>query len=313
MLEDERRLLLKIASDYYIKGMTQADIANKFSMSRQKVNRIVGSLIEKGIVSIKINGYDESCIELEEKLEKYFNLKQAIVIDTGEYNLVEKLGIATGGYLKEVIKDGMVIGVSWGKTLAAVVQSMPLLIRENVSIVQCVGGKNATDTSIMADEIVRVMAYKLNANPYFMYAPAIVKDETTKRIIRYEDTVRNVFNMIDKCNIALVGIGNVDEDATIYKHKFLSENEKDLLKSKGSIGDICFIPFNIKGEILKTDISERIIGIDASSLENIPLVIGVAGGEEKKKAVLGALKSGLLDVIVTDSNTANYVLNSIEG
>lgn len=312
MVEDERRLLLKIASDYYIKGMTQAEIASKFSMSRQKVNRIIGSLIEKGIVSIKINGYDESCLELEEKLEKHFNLKQAIVIDTGGYNLVEKLGTATAVYLKGVIKDEMVIGVSWGKTLAAVVQSMPILKRENISVVQCVGGKNAADTSIMADEIVRVMAYKLNANPYFMYAPAIVKDETTKRIIRYEETIKNVFSMIDKCNIALVGIGNVDESSTIYKHKFINANEKDLLKGNGSVGDICFIPFNINGEIVKTDISQRIIGIDATSLINIPLVIGVAGGEEKKKTVLGALKSGFLDVIITDSNTANYVLTSME-
>lgn len=312
MVEDERRLLLKIASDYYIKGMTQGEIASKFSMSRQKVNRIMGSLIAKGIVSIKINGYDESCLDLEEKLEKHFKLKQAIVIDTGGYNLIEKLGTATAGYLKDVIKNGMVIGVSWGKTLAAVVQSMPILKREDVSVVQCVGGKNDADTSIMADEIVRGMAYKLNASPYFMYAPAIVKDETTKRIIRYEETIKHVFSIIDKCNIALVGIGSVDEGSTIYKHKFLSKDEKNLLKNKGSVGDICFIPFNINGEIVETEISNRIIGIDATSLINIPLVIGVAGGEEKKRTVLGALKSGLLDVIITDSSTANYVLTSME-
>ncbi|MCJ7689713.1 MAG: RNA polymerase subunit sigma-70, partial [Clostridiaceae bacterium] len=114
-----------------------------------------------------------------------------------------------------------------------------------------------------------------------------------------------------KCNIALVGIGNVDEGSTLYKHKFLGKDEKDLIKSKGGVVDICFIPFNINGEIVETEISNRIIGIDATSLIDIPLVIGVAGGEEKKNTVLGALKSGLLNVIITDSDTASYVLESM--
>lgn len=310
-MDNDRRLMLKIAHCYYIQGMTQSQIAEKLSMSRQRVNRIIGSLVDKGIVTIKINGYEESCLELEEMLENKFNLKQAIVTEVDGENVLEKLGAVTAEYLTRTLKDTMNICVSWGKTLSSVVHSMPTLNKGNISIVQCVGGKNVRDTSIMTDEITRVLANKLNATSYFLYAPAIVKDKNTKKIIMNEETVKNVFNMMNKCDMALVGIGSLNESSTLYEYGFLTKEEIDILRGKGCVGDMCFIPFDADGNTIETDLRDRIIGIDAQTLKNIPMVVGIAGGEGKEKAVLGALKTGFLDVLITDKKTAEYILDSI--
>lgn len=310
MITSEKRLLIKIARYYYHQSMTQDQIAKKLSMSRQKVNRIIGTLVEKGIITIKINGYEESCVDLEERLEKTFNLKQAIVIKEDK-NIIEELGSVTAEYLENIIKDDMYIGVSWGKTLATVAQKISVMKKENISVLQCVGGKNVKDTSIMTDEITRVISNKLNANPYFLYAPAIVKDKNTREIIRNEETVKNVFNEFKKCNIALVGVGSINEDSTLSKYEFLMKDEIKSLCKKGCVGDICFMPFDINGMIVETDIKDRVIGIDDKSLMNIPLVVGVAGGSGKEKAILGALRSGFIDVIITDERSAKYSLNIV--
>lgn len=311
MIDDEKKLLIKIAHYYYMQGMTQEQIANKVSMSRQKVNRIIGSLFEKGIVTIKINDYQKSYAELEGRIEKRFNLKQVIVTDVEDEKIEDKLGNVAAKYLESVVKDGDVISVSWGKTLAAIADSMSILKRKNISVIQCVGGTNVKDISIMTDEITRVISNKLKANPYFMYAPSIVKDENTKRVIMSEDTVKNVFKMVEKSNIALVGIGGMSEKSTLHKYNFLDKNDFSSLKSNGCVGDICFIPFDINGKLVEKSMKKRIIGIDYNTLMDIPLVIGVAGGANKKEAILGALNGNFLDVLVTDFETANYILDTV--
>ncbi len=51
------------------------------NMSRQRVNRILKKALEDNIVQIKINDMDKYNVELENKLEEKFNLKQSVVIN----------------------------------------------------------------------------------------------------------------------------------------------------------------------------------------------------------------------------------------
>jgi dihydroxyacetone kinase-like protein len=49
---------------------------------------------------------------------------------------------------------------------------------------------------------------------------------------------------------------------------------------------------------------KRIIGIDLVKLRACRRVVGVAGGAQKVPAILGALRGGLIDVLITDQHTA---------
>ena len=42
------------------------------------------------------------------------------------------------------------------------------------------------------------------------------------------------------------------------------------------------------------------MGLGIEELKNIPIVIGVACGENKKEAILGALRGGYLNIIITN-------------
>jgi DNA-binding transcriptional regulator LsrR (DeoR family) len=53
---------------------------------------------------------------------------------------------------------------------------------------------------------------------------------------------------------------------------------------------------------------ERIIGASLDQLRSIDCVVAVAGGLNKATSVLGALRTGVIDVLVTDDIAARRVL-----
>ena len=65
----------------------------------------------------------ENVGSLEQDLRTKYGLKRAIVVDqVGESypQILEQLGQATANYLQEIVQDGDTIGLSWGRTMAAV-------------------------------------------------------------------------------------------------------------------------------------------------------------------------------------------------
>jgi DNA-binding transcriptional regulator LsrR (DeoR family) len=74
------------------------------------------------------------------------------------------------------------------------------------------------------------------------------------------------------------------------------------------VGDICARHYDAFGNELDIDLNHRVVGIELEALHNIPHVIGVAGGEAKAEAILGALRGEHVNVLVTDDATALKVL-----
>ena len=81
---------------------------------------------------------------------------------------------------------------------------------------------------------------------------------------------------------------------------------KDLQK-KNAIGEICTYYFNADGTIIESGINERVFAIDYESYIKIPIRVGIAGGDEKTQAIIGAIKGRLINVLITDLDTANEV------
>lgn len=306
---EEKRILVKIAHYYYKLGMTQEQIAKHLSISRQKVSRLATRLIDEGIVKITINGYEDFHIDLENKLEQQFKLQEAIIVSNDEdEDILQKLGIVGANYLESIINNETIIGVSWGRTISSVIKNSSKTGIKNTKVIQLVGGINLEDLSVKADEIARSLAANLNGVPYLLYAPAVVKDAQVKNTLMSDESIKKVFNYMNKCDIALIGIGSLTNNATLFKQKYLTQTDLEDLKKSGCAGDICFRYYDINGKIVSNQINSRVIGIDIDDLKKINTVIGVATGEEKVKPILGALKGGYLDVLITDNITAEQVL-----
>ena len=112
---------------------------------------------------------------------------------------------------------------------------------------------------------------------------------------------------------AVVGVGTPTADATIVHMGYLNAEDARGLREQGVAGDILGQFFDASGNVVDLPIHDRRIGIELSDLRHIPKVVGVAGGTHKAEAILGALRGGFLDVLVTNELAAIRLLELEHG
>lgn len=303
--------MVKVSELYYIHDMTQQQIANRLRISRVKVSRILTNSKKRGIIEININYPANNCVQLERKFEKLFNLKEALIISSkGKsreiiYNEVTRIAAK---HLLKIIQNGDVLGVSWGRTLHQMSTYMKYS-RKKVDIIQMIGNVGSNDVS--ADEIVRRLSDVFNSKYYFLPAPAIVDNEKIKNTITSDSAITQIFRKMKQITVAIVGIGNLSKESTFVTSGYLKQSDIDFLRRSCCIGDICGRFFDKDGNLIDTCFNRRVIGIDLEQLKKIPYVIGVVSGSQKAMAILGAIGSGVLDVLITDEDTALEVYQNL--
>jgi len=82
----------------------------------------------------------------------------------------------------------------------------------------------------------------------------------------------------------------------------------------GAIGEVCSFQIDEFGNFAGEEFQTRVIGIGFEDFLKIPIRIGVAGGASKMLPLLGGLRAGLMNIVVTDADTAQEILelDSIE-
>ena len=307
----ETREMVKVSYYYYKKNMTQGEIGEKMGMSRQRVNRLLKKALEERIVKISIEHVDMDNVHLENKLEEIYGLEQAVVVSCIDENRIFKaLGLAGAEYLEKALRENYKIGVTGGKTLSEVSKCIKKNTSLGVSAVQLIGGINIAYTDMDSSEITKNIAKKLGGEAYILYAPFIVKNREIKDALMSDDNLKNRFEKMKDCNLLMVGIGELDGDTRLYDEKGFNEDYKRHLMEKGAIGDIGFRWFNIKGEKVDHEYEDRTIGYDALENRYSNKIIAVSGGKRKHRAILGALRGKYVDVLITDSETARYLIEN---
>ncbi|MBP3039444.1 sugar-binding transcriptional regulator [Bacillaceae bacterium Marseille-Q3522] len=313
MEKENRELYVKIAHWYYTLGLTQDEIARRLSFTRQRVNRIISNLADKGVVTIKVNGYTEGNTKYECALEEHFGLKRVIIANTfGQSDkYLPTIANVASQFLEDYLQPNMIIGVSWGETLARTISDLSFKKRENCKVIQMLGAQNFDVEMLKADEIARSLADKLDCVSYMLYAPCVVDSPETKNWLMNERPIQKTYELINRCDVAICGIGQVTKDSTIYKRGLLKEDDIVRLREEGFIGDICINPVTISGEWKNCYISNRVISVTMDILKKIPDVVAIAGGSEKTDAIIGCLNSGVIDTLIIDDMTAEQIVKKI--
>jgi DNA-binding transcriptional regulator LsrR (DeoR family) len=111
----------------------------------------------------------------------------------------------------------------------------------------------------------------------------------------------------NQCQRAFFGIGPVH--GSIYETtESLTREQIRSLEAAGAVGDVVGHYVGLEGELIRSPIEDRIVTIPVSVLRKVPEKTAVAGGKEKKEALKGTLRSGLIDVLITDETTAKAIL-----
>jgi DNA-binding transcriptional regulator LsrR (DeoR family) len=80
------------------------------------------------------------------------------------------------------------------------------------------------------------------------------------------------------------------------------------LAALGAVGDLVVHPFDASGRFVAPDLADRAVAIGVDELREVGRVMAVAAGIEKTAAIRGALATGLVDILVTDAETARAVM-----
>jgi len=314
---EEAALMVKVARLYYENHQTQEEIATHLGLSRPKVSRLLQRARKEGIVQIHIIDPFASHADLEAALIEQFGLEAAVVVAgvvDREPLTRRRIGQAAAHYLEEVVRDGDVIGMGWGRTLYEMVQALSRRRQARISVVPLVGGLGQIAPSFQVNELARGLAQAFRGTWQPFYAPALLPGQAVREGFMKTLDAQEMAQRWAHLDLAVVGIGNTafEEELQVLFVNYLDRETQDRLLRAGAVGDICVRFFDIRGRPCN-DALPDVVGIELEQLRQARRVIGVAGGPHKVEAIFGALNGRYLRVLVTDETAARGVLELAQG
>ena len=311
---EQRKLLYKLAIAYYEDGLTQKQIGKKFGVSRIKVSRLLRQARQQKIVNIHITPVDDANIDLERALCQKFGLDEAIAIPVrngqpGE--LYHELGVAAADALQRSLQNKETIAITWGRTLKAVVNNLPVMTKPDIRVVQALGGINSPDVEINGSDLARKLAQVIGARPILLSSPGLVASKEIRDALIKDPQISRVIELAGKADLALVGVGALNPQSLARRYNIITSEDYERLKAKDVVGDIGLRYYNSQGEQVDDELHDRTIGLDLNQLRKVKRVIGVTGGTEKVESIRAALNGKLINVLITDEITGKALLELV--
>ncbi len=275
--------------------MSQVDVARQLGLSTATISRLLQRARAEGIVRIEVRDLaapEELAAALAEKL----SLKSAAVVEATGAGALAFLGPPVGGLLQKAgLSEGSVLAIGWGRAVRAVIEAgLPEI--SGVLTVPATGGMQQHQPHFQINEFVRLAALQLGGAPRFVHAPYLPSPASRQAFLADPAVADNVA-LWDRVEAAIVGIGLPHETADAG-----TEHHPD------AAGDVMRHYFDAEGGLLDPEAAKSMIAMSVEQLRRAALVIGVAVGEAKARAIRGAAKAGLISALVTDARTAEIVL-----
>jgi DNA-binding transcriptional regulator LsrR (DeoR family) len=158
---------------------------------------------------------------------------------------------------------------------------------------------------------VSQLARLVQGEAHLLPAPGLLDSKEAADVLTQDPHVRETMALFDRITVALLGIGSLEPSSWLVgSGNTLSIEELQSLEDKGAVGNICLRFYDANGEEIKNGFSSRVFGLELERLKSIPMVIGIACGKQKRRAILGALRGGWIKVLVTDQFTAESLAMS---
>ena len=296
------------ARRYFVGQQTKSEIAEQLNISRFKVARLIDAAIQQGIIQFVINEPEELNAELGEKVRSRYNLKAVLVLDGPDMPtsaLTAPLGGLAASLLEEILVDGQLVGVAWGRTLAATAKALTHLPK--VDVVQVAGAVAGLDISQNPVELLHRLASLSGGAAYPVYGPMWTEDATLAQRLRQEPSVATAMSKYDKIDVLAVGIGSWHPPESCLCLSLPPAWREEALAA-GVLSDVCGTLIDRDGREVPSKLDQLGFTISAAQLRRIPEVIGIGGGLEKAEAIAAALRGGWINVLITDAGVARRLL-----
>ncbi|WP_283593820.1 sugar-binding transcriptional regulator [Limosilactobacillus galli] len=301
-----------ISQLYYLEGATQAQIAKQLNLSRPTISRALQYARDNNIVNIQVNDPLSNVDDLRAQLQRKYQLDDVVIADvgpTGNYQEdLDLLGQAAAAYLPQIIQDNDTIGVSWGRTLAAVARHLQPSDRKNVQVVYLKGTvANSTHNNFVV-EVTKHFNACYHTQAEILPLPVIFDNQDIKKMVVKDRFIHSILTAAQQAQVALFTVGTTAPDATLFELGYL--NKKEIAKlQKESVGDIVSQFVDADGQIVDPALTARTVALPIDQLKEKRQAVLVAGGMAKLPAIRAALAGRYANVLVTDTNVALHLID----
>ena len=311
---NELRMIARVAQMYHVENQRQADIVKHLKISQATVSRMLKRAQEEEIVRTTVVSPSGTYAELETGLRAEFGISEAIVVECSEDRssaIMARIGEAAAHFLEATLQPGEVIGVSsWSETILKMVENIhPMKNGRAKQVVQTLGGMGDPTVQIHANQLTARLAKLTGADAHVLSAPGVAQSREAKLVLLGDTYVRETMDLFGKISLAIVGIGAIEPSSMLARSgNVFTSRELAAIEEAGGVGDISLRFFNTQGRPVKTPLDDRVIGMTLDDLSKIYRVIALAGGQSKTEAIRGALRTGAIDLLITDKFTAERLL-----
>ncbi|MBN8881140.1 DNA-binding transcriptional regulator LsrR (DeoR family) [Salana multivorans] len=302
------QLTVKVARAYYLEDKTKLQIAAELDISRFKVARLLARARETGIVTVSIHENPSAEMTLAARLRHRFGLVDSIVVAPVDHAAArDQVAMAGAAFLATRLSPQDVVGLAWGRTLAAMSGFLGGL--PPVRAIQ-LNGSLGDDLAISPIEILRRVVTSAEGQAVPIFAPLLVDNPEAATTIRRQPEIRRAYEAFHDLTIACLSAGSW-EPTTSQLVDRLEESERLALVEAGAVGEVAGIFLDAQGRPLEM-LAGRMIRIPVDLLARVPLKIVIADGVPKASIVLAAIRAGLVDAVVVDHALAAELLRLSE-
>jgi deoxyribonucleoside regulator len=307
-------MTLRIARMRYEERRPQRDIARQLGVSEAAVSRALKEAMDLNLVEIRVQPPPGRDSGLERRLRGAFPVERVVVAESERDPRItlEHIGHAVAEEAAFRIADDSVIGVGDGESVAAVARSMPRMWLRGAEVVPLIGGVGQLDHAAQPAEVAREIARRIDARVRHLPVPAVMPNAAAAAELVSAPAVRDAFAAMERCSLALVGVGALDETLSLLQQGVVTMPELKEMRRLGAIGMICGRAFDGDGRHIASNFDERMLSVSIPLLRAIPVRFAIAFGERKAAAIASLLKSGIVNGIGTDAETARRILSDVD-
>lgn len=317
---EDQFLLAEVAQLYYVRDLTQEQIAQHVGVSRSNVSRMLKEARGQGMVEIRIHSPLRTVPALQEELVSRLGLRECLVLAEleqdsrvfEEADTANQVAALAARYLRENIVEDNIIDLGWGRSVYRVVHSRFLREQRDVTVVQAMGSIGGSIAAFDGVATTARLADALGARAYYLHSPMLVADAAVRDGLLRDPHIRETLEVARRADIVVSSVGTPTRDHGQYLTGYLSDADLEHIRGQGAVGDICGSYFALDGSPIPLEMNERSIATGYEELKRIPDRIGVGSGPEKPPANIGAARSGLINVLITDEETAGKMLDILE-
>ena len=302
-------LSVRAAWLYYIEGLTQEAVATAMTVSRAKVIRLLAAARDHGIVRIRIDARGSDQLALERQLIAAYGLTEAVVAPapSDESAVAAVVGHAIGTWLADHVRDGMSLGVGWGVTLSMSLTALGAKPFGRFSVISLLGGMTHS-RAVNPSAVARRIADAVGAECFQLTAPVFVASEATRNALWAEPGLHDLLERARRVDLAVVSVGDVSEDSTLFREGLLPRSQLASLIAAGAVGEVLCHFLDVDGHVVDHPVSRRVVAVGLEDLRRVPKIVIAAGGRRKVGAIEAALKATGAGVLITDEAAARGLL-----